>query len=163
MGGGAVGGGRCRVFGPCELRRRSAPQFDRRLDRCFASFAQVGHNSFVEAHELAAHAQFVGTGAMAATPPACSRPVGPDGLVEVMASVATGRAEQRQAAAIVGRVVRRRSIHSLKAAMAFSGLPVGPNRAPLARAGAAELASLRAGLEAAGYLQAFARGAPLAG
>ncbi len=132
MGGGAVGGGCCRVFRHYELRRRRAPQFDRRIGRCFASFVQVGHNGFVEAQELAEQAQTGGSETMTATPLTCSCPVGPDGRVEVMASVATGRAEQRQTAAIVGRVVRRRSIHSLKAAMAFSGLPVGPNRAPLA-------------------------------
>ena len=228
---------------------------------------QVGHNSLVEARELAAHAQAVGADAISATPPTYFRPVGLDGLADAMARVAAGapelpffyyhippitgvlvdvaaflpraaerlptlagvkfsdshvhefmtldlerfcvlfgvdemliagllagahgavgstfnlipgvhraamealqrgdvaaaRAHQRRAAAIVGRVVRERSIPFLKAAMSFTGLSVGPTRVPLAPVSAAELVSLRTDLEVSGYLEEFAGGSPGAG
>ncbi|MBA2666942.1 MAG: dihydrodipicolinate synthase family protein [Trueperaceae bacterium] len=65
------------------------------------------------------------------------------------------RAHQRLATRIVMRLVRDRPIPFLKAAMALTGLGVGPTRAPLTAPTAAEFAALREDLDAAGYLSAF--------
>ncbi len=72
--------------------------------------------------------------------------------------VATALRHQRDATAIVLRIVRRRPLPFLKASMALSGLPVGPTRAPLDPVTDAELAALRRDLEVAGCLEAFVPG-----
>lgn len=50
---------------------------------------QVGHNSTVEAQELAAHAQQIGADAVSATPPFYFRPASVEVLVQTMAQIAT--------------------------------------------------------------------------
>jgi N-acetylneuraminate lyase len=69
--------------------------------------------------------------------------------------VAGARALQRAVTLLVRRVVRVRPIPFLKAAMAFTGLPLGPTRLPLRSPDAAEFAALRRDLEAEGWLAAF--------
>lgn len=69
-------------------------------------------------------------------------------------------AHQRRATATVLRVVRDRQLPYLKAAMALTGLPVGPTRAPLEPVTADELAALRDDLAAMGALADFTAGGP---
>ncbi len=241
-------------------RRAVAEAFVRAARGRLPVIVQVGHNSLVEARELAEHAQAVGADAISATPPSYFRPSGLDGLVAAMAAVAAGapdlpffyyhippitgvqvdvsallpraaqrietlagvkfsaptvfefatldlerfqvlfgvdemllaglvtgahgavgstfnlipgiyrammmalsagdvaaaRAHQRRATSIVGRVVHDGALPYLKAAMAFTGLPVGPTRAPLVTVASAELAALRDALGEAGWLDEFA-------
>ena len=84
----------------------------------------------------------------------------PESYLTIMAAlergdVAAARALQRAVTLLVRRLVRTRPIPFLKAAMAFTGLPVGPTRLPLRSPDAAELAALRSDLEAEGWLAAF--------
>lgn len=67
-------------------------------------------------------------------------------------------AHQRRATATVLRVVRDRQLPFLKAAMALTGLPVGPTRAPLEPVTADELSALRDDLAAMGALEDFTAG-----
>jgi len=91
----------------------------------------------------------------------------PEAYLAAMAALARGdvaeaAARQRAVTLLVRRLVRVRPIPSLKAAMAFTGLPIGPTRLPLRPLGAVELDAIRADLEALGWLGAFT-GAPLPG
>lgn len=51
---------------------------------------QVGHNSIVEARELAAHAQAIGADAISATPPTYFKPDSMDNFLACLAEVASG-------------------------------------------------------------------------
>lgn len=82
---------------------------------------------------------------------------------EVMAALdrgdlAAARAHQRRATATIMRLVRDRSLPFLKAAMALTGLPVGPTRAPLEPVTPDELAAVRDDLDAMGSLADFTAG-----
>lgn len=76
----------------------------------------------------------------------------PERYTAVMAALERGdilaakRAQQR-ATAIVRRLVAHGGLAAIKAAMALTGLPVGPVRAPLERLDEARLMALRADLE----------------
>ncbi len=71
-------------------------------------------------------------------------------------------AHQRRATATVLRVVRDRQLPFLKAAMALTGLPVGPTRAPLEPVTETELTALRDDLARMGALADFTAGCPAA-
>lgn len=78
----------------------------------------------------------------------------------IMTALAAGdliaaRAEQRRATAIIRRLVRNHAVPMLKAAMAFTGIDVGPTRAPLARVSRSEIDTLRHDLQTAGWWDAF--------
>jgi N-acetylneuraminate lyase len=72
--------------------------------------------------------------------------------------MAAAQRHQRTATQLVLRVIRGRSLPFLKAAMEFTGLPVGPTRLPLRSVDAAELACLRDDLLRTGWLAAFTGG-----
>jgi N-acetylneuraminate lyase len=55
--------------------------------------AQIGHNSPVEARELAAHAQQAGASAISATPPGYFKPLSLDALVRCLIEIAAGAPE----------------------------------------------------------------------
>jgi N-acetylneuraminate lyase len=71
--------------------------------------------------------------------------------------VPAARASQARATAIIRRLVRGHGLPMIKAAMAFVGDDLGPVRGPLRRVPAADVAALRADLEAAGWLEDVVR------
>ncbi|MFU8889057.1 MAG: dihydrodipicolinate synthase family protein [Trueperaceae bacterium] len=84
----------------------------------------------------------------------------PEAYLAALAALERGdveeaRARQRVVALLIRRLVRVRPIPSLKAAMAFTGLPLGPTRLPLRPLVGADLDALRADLDAEGWLGAF--------
>jgi len=87
----------------------------------------------------------------------------PELSAEVIAAVArrdltSAVAMQRRASAIIRILVRRHGLAAIKAAMAFTGIDVGPTRAPLARLDEAAIEQLRGELAEAGALGAFQPG-----
>ncbi len=76
-----------------EERRAVAEAYVRAAEGRFKTIVQVGHNSLVEAAQLAAHAQQIGADAISATPPCYFKVDSVELLADCMAQVASGAPE----------------------------------------------------------------------
>lgn len=73
-----------------EERRRVAEAYVQEAQGRLKTVVQVGHNSLVEAKQLAAHAQEIGADAISALPPFYFRPDSIDAVLDCLQEVASG-------------------------------------------------------------------------